>query len=165
MTPRASLPSLSRGLCPRVLLSGPGVGVRERRDPGRRAHRQADCHGGTLHDGLRRTPHRDEAEALGVSREQSGDGGGAPSGWPDAVPCGRPGWADIPGRGMCEIMRWVLGWDDAGGVVRPPALRREVAAMLRRAATRYSTLMGDSWLQRLVVRGPPFPRSRRSSAP
>ena len=39
--------------------------------------------------------------------------------------------------GTLEIARWVLGWGDAAEVVRPPALRREIAAILRSAATTY----------------------------
>lgn len=39
--------------------------------------------------------------------------------------------------GVFEIRRWVLGWGDAAEVVRPPALRREIAAMLRSAARTY----------------------------
>jgi predicted DNA-binding transcriptional regulator YafY len=40
--------------------------------------------------------------------------------------------------GTFEIMRWVLGWGDAAEVVRPAALRREVQAVLRRAAMTYA---------------------------
>jgi len=39
--------------------------------------------------------------------------------------------------GMFEILRWVLSWGDAAEVVRPAALRREIASMFRRAATIY----------------------------
>jgi predicted DNA-binding transcriptional regulator YafY len=39
--------------------------------------------------------------------------------------------------GTFEIARWVLGWGDAAEVVRPPALRREVATILQNAATIY----------------------------
>jgi len=39
--------------------------------------------------------------------------------------------------GTFEIRRWVLSWGDAAEVVRPAALRREIASMLRRAATIY----------------------------
>jgi predicted DNA-binding transcriptional regulator YafY len=39
--------------------------------------------------------------------------------------------------GTFEITRWILGWGDAVEVVRPAALRRDVAALLRRAAGQY----------------------------
>ncbi len=39
--------------------------------------------------------------------------------------------------GTFEILRWVLSWGDAAEVVRPAALRRKIASMLRRAATIY----------------------------
>jgi proteasome accessory factor B len=39
--------------------------------------------------------------------------------------------------GMFEIMRWVLGWGDTAEVVRPAALRREVASLLKTAAAIY----------------------------
>jgi predicted DNA-binding transcriptional regulator YafY len=39
--------------------------------------------------------------------------------------------------GWFEIRRWILGWGDAAEVVRPAALRREVASVLQRAATAY----------------------------
>jgi predicted DNA-binding transcriptional regulator YafY len=39
--------------------------------------------------------------------------------------------------GTFEIMRWVLGWGDAAEVVRPAALRREIASMLRSATATY----------------------------
>jgi predicted DNA-binding transcriptional regulator YafY len=39
--------------------------------------------------------------------------------------------------GSFEITRWILGWGDAAEVVRPPALRREIVSILRRAATTY----------------------------
>jgi predicted DNA-binding transcriptional regulator YafY len=39
--------------------------------------------------------------------------------------------------GTFEIMRWVLGWGDAAEVVRPLALRRQIAAVLRAAAKAY----------------------------
>ncbi len=39
--------------------------------------------------------------------------------------------------GTFEITRWILGWGDAAEVVRPARLRREVAAILRSAATQY----------------------------
>lgn len=40
--------------------------------------------------------------------------------------------------GWFEIRRWILGWGDAAEVVRPAALRREIASVLQRAATTYS---------------------------
>jgi proteasome accessory factor B len=39
--------------------------------------------------------------------------------------------------GAFEIIRWALGWGDAAEVVRPLALRREVATTLRNAVTMY----------------------------
>jgi len=48
--------------------------------------------------------------------------------------------------GMFEIMRWVLSWGDAAEVVRPPALRQEIASTLRSAAAvyrRHATRTGD----------------------
>lgn len=39
--------------------------------------------------------------------------------------------------GAFEIARWILGWGDAAEVVRPAALRREIASMLGRAAATY----------------------------
>jgi predicted DNA-binding transcriptional regulator YafY len=39
--------------------------------------------------------------------------------------------------GTFEITRWLLGWGDAAEVIRPVRLRREVAAILRSAATQY----------------------------
>ena len=39
--------------------------------------------------------------------------------------------------GVFEIRRWILGWGDAAEVVRPPALRREIASMLQSAARTY----------------------------
>ena len=39
--------------------------------------------------------------------------------------------------GVFEILRWVLGWGDAAEVMRPPALRRGIAAMLRSAVRTY----------------------------
>lgn len=39
--------------------------------------------------------------------------------------------------GMFEIARWILGWADAAEVVKPPALRREIASRLKSAATIY----------------------------
>ena len=39
--------------------------------------------------------------------------------------------------GALEIMRWVLGWGDAAEIVRPPALRREIASILNSAAATY----------------------------
>jgi len=43
--------------------------------------------------------------------------------------------------GAFEIMRWILGWGAAAEVVRPPALRREIASTLRSAATMYRRRM------------------------
>lgn len=40
--------------------------------------------------------------------------------------------------GTFEIVRWILGWGDAAEVVGPEALRKQVADVLRRAATAYS---------------------------
>lgn len=39
--------------------------------------------------------------------------------------------------GTFEITRWILGWGDAAEVVRPVSLRREVARVLRAAASAY----------------------------
>jgi predicted DNA-binding transcriptional regulator YafY len=39
--------------------------------------------------------------------------------------------------GAFEIARWILGWGDAAEVVRPPALRKDIASMLRSAARTY----------------------------
>ena len=39
--------------------------------------------------------------------------------------------------GTFEITRWILGWGDAVEVVRPLSLRRDVAALLRRATVQY----------------------------
>ena len=39
--------------------------------------------------------------------------------------------------GMFEIMRWVLSWGDAAEVVRPPALRQEIASTFRSAVAVY----------------------------
>jgi predicted DNA-binding transcriptional regulator YafY len=41
---------------------------------------------------------------------------------------------------MFEITRWILGWGDAAEVVKPPALRKEVAAMVKRATEAYSQI-------------------------
>jgi predicted DNA-binding transcriptional regulator YafY len=41
--------------------------------------------------------------------------------------------------GTFEIIRWILGWGAAAEVVRPAALRREVAAVVRMAAHQYRT--------------------------
>lgn len=40
----------------------------------------------------------------------------------------------IRAGGRYEITRWILGWGDAVEVVKPAALRREIAATWRRAA-------------------------------
>jgi proteasome accessory factor B len=39
--------------------------------------------------------------------------------------------------GRFEIMRWVLSWGEAAQLVRPPTLRREIAAKLRAVALQY----------------------------
>ena len=39
--------------------------------------------------------------------------------------------------GTFEITRWILGWGDAAEVVRPAKLRKDLAAILRAAATQY----------------------------
>jgi predicted DNA-binding transcriptional regulator YafY len=39
--------------------------------------------------------------------------------------------------GAFEIARWILGWGDAAEVVRPAALRRDIASMLGCAAATY----------------------------
>lgn len=39
--------------------------------------------------------------------------------------------------GMFEITRWILGWGDAAEVVKPPALRQEIADALARSAAVY----------------------------
>jgi predicted DNA-binding transcriptional regulator YafY len=53
---------------------------------------------------------------------------------------------DLPGGGVeltfraggrFEILRWLLGWGDAAELVRPPALRREITAVLRSAGALY----------------------------
>jgi predicted DNA-binding transcriptional regulator YafY len=38
---------------------------------------------------------------------------------------------------MFEITRWILGWGDAAEVVKPPALRQEIADVLTRSAAVY----------------------------
>lgn len=40
--------------------------------------------------------------------------------------------------GTFEITRWILGWGDAAEVIRPASLRREVATILRAAASLYA---------------------------
>ena len=40
--------------------------------------------------------------------------------------------------GVFEIVRWVLGWGDAAELVRPAALRREIASVLEGAAAAVS---------------------------
>jgi hypothetical protein len=40
--------------------------------------------------------------------------------------------------GTFEIARWILGWGDAVEVMRPASLRRDVAAILTRAAASYA---------------------------
>jgi predicted DNA-binding transcriptional regulator YafY len=40
--------------------------------------------------------------------------------------------------GTFEIARWILGWGDAVEVMRPSSLRRDVAAILTRAAASYA---------------------------
>jgi predicted DNA-binding transcriptional regulator YafY len=45
--------------------------------------------------------------------------------------------------GTFEITRWILGWGDAAEVVRPASLRREVAAILRAAASLYRQRKGS----------------------
>ena len=40
--------------------------------------------------------------------------------------------------GAFEIVRWVLGWGDAAEVVRPVALRREIATLLKAAIAAYA---------------------------
>jgi predicted DNA-binding transcriptional regulator YafY len=39
--------------------------------------------------------------------------------------------------GWFEIRRWILGWGDAAEVVRPAALRREIASVLQGAVMIY----------------------------
>jgi len=39
--------------------------------------------------------------------------------------------------GQFEIARWILGWGDAAEVVKPPALRREIAKVLTRSVAIY----------------------------
>ena len=46
--------------------------------------------------------------------------------------------------GMFEITRWILGWGDAAEVVAPTRLRREVAAIIERAAACYLSKNANS---------------------
>jgi predicted DNA-binding transcriptional regulator YafY len=46
--------------------------------------------------------------------------------------------------GTFEIIRWILGWGDAAEVMRPAALRRDVATILQEAACLYRHRKGDS---------------------
>jgi proteasome accessory factor B len=39
--------------------------------------------------------------------------------------------------GTFEITRWILGWGDAAELIRPARMRKEIAAILRTAATQY----------------------------
>jgi predicted DNA-binding transcriptional regulator YafY len=39
--------------------------------------------------------------------------------------------------GTFEITRWILGWGDAAEVIRPPGLRKRIAAILKSAASCY----------------------------
>ncbi len=39
--------------------------------------------------------------------------------------------------GMFEIMRWVLGWGDAAEILRPLALRREIARTIASTVASY----------------------------
>jgi len=52
----------------------------------------------------------------------------------------RDGRAELTFRagGTFEITRWILGWGDAAEVIRPASLRREVATILRAAASLYA---------------------------
>jgi predicted DNA-binding transcriptional regulator YafY len=46
--------------------------------------------------------------------------------------------------GTFEITRWILGWGDGAEVVRPLSLRREVAAIVRGAASLYRQRKGNA---------------------
>ncbi len=46
--------------------------------------------------------------------------------------------------GTFEITRWILAWGDAAEVVRPVSLRRQVAAILRGAASLYRHPQGKT---------------------